>query len=87
MRSGVILRMFTYRPRNLSGAQSETRRPIQEEQLEQEPDTVPEVGDEPEPADTGLAEEMETGQATDEEDTSPNQSTLSRSQKRRRHRR
>jgi preprotein translocase subunit SecA len=87
MRSGVILRMFTYRPRNLSGMQSETRRPTPEEQLEQEPIPVPEIGDESEPSDTEPAEEMDTGQVAEDEDQSSNQAPLSRSQKRRRHRR
>lgn len=93
MRSGVISRMFIYRPRDLSSVQSEVRRPTPAEELETETALAPDSADggeaeeqpadgmEPEPAPE--AEEEQVAETT----TGPTQSQLSRSQKRRRHRR
>ncbi len=87
MRSGVISRMFIYRPRDMSAVQGEVRRPEPAEELE--------------PVTAGAGEDVETTAAeeqpadghepeVEEEEVSlpasPSQPQLSRSQKRRRHR-
>jgi preprotein translocase subunit SecA len=88
MRSGVISRMFIYRPRDMSSVQSEMHRETPAEELETEVAMVSESGD------GGEAEEqpvdgVELEPEPDEEQVAvqSNQSQLSKSQKRRRHRR
>jgi preprotein translocase subunit SecA len=88
MRSGVISRMFTYRPRVMSSVQSEMRRPATVEEFEAETNAVIESGDgeeaEEQPADGNeLEAEVEEEQVT----IQTNQPQMSKSQKRRRHRR
>ncbi|MBN2146055.1 MAG: hypothetical protein JW726_01660 [Anaerolineales bacterium] len=82
MRSGVITRMFTYRPRDLSALQTEARRGTTDQQLDTESDTI-EAQDE-------LPEEQLEGEPQEQE-TEPTQRQamegLSKSQKRRRRRR
>jgi preprotein translocase subunit SecA len=86
MRSGVISRMFIYRPRDLSMVQSEVKRPTDEVERTTEPATNLMGGDggarvEEQPSE-GLGSEAE-------EEPVPiqtSQAQLSRSQKRRRHR-
>ena len=83
MRLGVITRMFTYRPRDLSSVQSEVKR--SGPGAEEHPTRLPE-GDEPEPTDEEAGEAEEN---TDAETSGPgqeNEEGLSRSQKRRRRR-
>jgi preprotein translocase subunit SecA len=89
MRSGVISRMFIYRPRDMSSVQSEMHRPTQEEEIEAETALIPDSGDGGEVAEEQPAEGMEPELEDEGEQVSltTNQSTLSRSQKRRRHRR
>ena len=89
MRSGVLLRMFIYRPRDMSAVQSEMRRTTPVEELEAEAALVPASGDAGEATEEQPSDGMEPGPETEEEQvTEPaNQSQLSRSQKRRRHRR
>ncbi len=88
MRSGVISRMFIYRPRDMSSVQSEMRKPPEEE-LEAEVSLVPESSDggeadEEQPSD-GVVPEAE---AEEEAVSVPSgQPQMSKSQKRRRHRR
>jgi preprotein translocase subunit SecA len=88
MRSGVISRMFTYRPRVMSSVQSEMRRPTTVEEFEAETEAVSESGNgeeaEAQPED-GNEVEPETGE--EKVAVQDSQSQLSRSQKRRRHRR
>ena len=94
MRSGVISRMFIYRPRDMSSVQSEMHRPTPAEELVAEAALAPEGGDggeiaEEQPSD-GMeavpeAEEDEVAESTAE--PAQSQSQLTRSQKRRRHRR
>jgi preprotein translocase subunit SecA len=87
MRSGVISRMFIYRPRNMSAVQSEVLRQAQGEDLEAETASIPTGGDGGEPAEEGQPEGMEAEYIEQEEAVpNPNQAQLSRSQKRRRHR-
>ncbi len=93
MRSGVISRMFIYRPRNLSVVQSEVKRLNQEEQLEEEALAKETGGDgsentTPQPSDgRGTEDEAEEEQMESVEPVrSGGQPQLSRSQKRRRHR-
>jgi preprotein translocase subunit SecA len=85
MRSGVISRMFTYRPR--LSVQSEVRRPTTVEEFEAETDAVTQRGD-GEVAEEQAADGDETEvEAEEEVAVQANQSQLSKSQKRRRHRR
>jgi preprotein translocase subunit SecA len=88
MRSGVISRMFIYRPRDMSAVQSEMHRPAPEEELEVEAAANPQGGEEAEPAEEqptdGNEPEAEEEQVS--EPASSSQSQMSRSQKRRRHR-
>jgi preprotein translocase subunit SecA len=78
MRSGVISRMFTYRPRIATPTQSEVRKPMPEE-IEEE---IPAEGDGSEPAVEAVDEEEAELPVAE----SANQPQLSKSQKRRRHR-
>jgi preprotein translocase subunit SecA len=88
MRSGVISRMFIYRPRNMSSVQSEMRRPTPAEELQEETSLVQASGDGGETSEEGPAEEVELEYNEEEQvGVSSNQPQLSRSQKRRRHRR
>jgi preprotein translocase subunit SecA len=87
MRSGVISRMFIYRPRDLSSVQSEMRRETPADQLEAEASAVPESGDggeakEEQAEESGLEPEAEEERVA----VQSNPSQLSKSQKRRRHR-
>ena len=92
MRSGVILRMFTFRPRSLSSVQSEVQRQTQEEELEGSISIAPEVSelassDGDEATEQELDDGMEGGPELEEQETaSSSQTKISRSQKRRRHR-
>jgi preprotein translocase subunit SecA len=88
MRSGVISRMFTYRPRVMSSVQSEMRRPTTVEEFEAETDAVIESGD-GEEAEEQPGDENEPEPEVEEEQVAveANQPQLSKSQKRRRHRR
>ena len=88
MRSGVISRMFIYRPRDMSAVQSEMRHETKAEELQAEAEMVQESGNggeetEEQPADGSEAEKEETERVG----MQGNQSQLSKSQKRRRHRR
>jgi preprotein translocase subunit SecA len=84
MRSGVISRMFIYRPRDMSAVQSEVRpvRPVAEVEGE-----AAEAGD-----GAGSADERPTGEAEPEAEedamelNNPSQPQMTKSQKRRRHR-
>jgi preprotein translocase subunit SecA len=89
MRSGVISRMFIYRPRDLSSVQSEMHHLTTEEELELEPVLSPDGEDGGDGVDEQLPDEIESSSESDEEQVGEqsNQSQLSRSQKRRRHRR
>ncbi|MFZ2097256.1 MAG: hypothetical protein WAV05_11535 [Anaerolineales bacterium] len=88
MRAGVISRMFTYRPRDMSAMQSEARRPSPIE--EQEADIAPALqgGDGSEAIEGQSNDGMEPEAQAEETEVSvqSNQPQLSRSQKRRRHR-
>ncbi len=88
MRSGVISRMFTYRPRVMSSVQSEMRRPTTVEEFEAETDAVTESGDgeegEEHPAD---GNELEAEAEEEQVAAQASQPQMSKSQKRRRHRR
>jgi preprotein translocase subunit SecA len=88
MRAGVISRMFTYRPRDMSAMQSEAKRPSPTEELDA--DIAPELqgGDGADAMEEQPDEGMEPEEQAEEADVSvqSNQSKLSRSQKRRRHR-
>ena len=88
MRSGVISRMFIFRPRDMSTVQSEMRRQTPAEELEAQAALSPESDDgggaEEQPAD-GAEPEAETEE--EQVVVTDDQSQLSRSQKRRRHRR
>jgi preprotein translocase subunit SecA len=94
MRSGVILRMFTFRPRSLSSVQSEVQRQTQGEDLEGGIRIAPEIselagGDGDEATEQELVEGMEAEPDLEDEEQeaeSSNQAQMSRSQKRRRHR-
>jgi len=92
MRSGVIMRMFTFRPRSLSSVQSEMHRQTQEEELEGGISLAAEISesagvDGDEATEQELAEGMEGGPELEEQEAgSTSQSQMSRSQKRRRHR-
>jgi len=89
MRSGVITRMFTYRPRNLEAMQSEARRQVSAEELDGEVSNAQAGGDGGEGTEEGHVEGMEPEAEPEEEQevVSASQTPLSRSQKRRRHRR
>jgi preprotein translocase subunit SecA len=89
MRSGVISRMFIYRPRDMSTVQSEMRRSVPTEQLEAEAALVPAGEDGGEAAETAPTEGMEPEPEAEEQQVAvdASESLLSRSQKRRRHRR
>jgi preprotein translocase subunit SecA len=88
MRSGVISRMFIYRPRNISSVQSEVKRPAGEEELDLQGEVSLPGGDGDEALENsssnGLELEAEAVDETLQEGTTEQQ--LSRSQKRRRHR-
>jgi preprotein translocase subunit SecA len=89
MRSGVISRMFIYRPRDMSVVQSEMRRSTTVEELEAETPSEPGSGDGGEATEEQLPDGIEPETEAEEEqvEMQDNQSQLSRSQKRRRHRR
>jgi preprotein translocase subunit SecA len=88
MRAGVISRMFTYRPRDMSAMQSEAKRPSPTEELDA--DIAPELQGAygADAMEEQPDEGMEPEEQAEEADVSvqSNQSKLSRSQKRRRHR-
>jgi preprotein translocase subunit SecA len=88
MRSGVISRMFTYRPRVMSSVQSEVHRPTTVEEFEAETESVTESGN-GEEAEAQPEDGNEVEPETEEEKVAvqSSQAQLSRSQKRRRHRR
>jgi hypothetical protein len=81
--------MFIYRPRDMSTVQSEVRRQTPAEELEGESVLAPSGGDGGEAAEEGLADGVEVEPEAEEEQVAVNstQSQLSKSQKRRRHRR
>ncbi len=87
MRSGVISRMFTYRPRVMSSVQSEMHRPTTVEEFEAETDVVTGSGDgeetEEQPSD---GDELEAEVEEEQVAVQTNQPQMSKSQKRRRHR-
>jgi len=89
MRSGVISRMFIYRPRDMSAVQSEVHRTTPAEELE--PEAAPETdgGEVGEPAEEQPSDghEPEGEEEQVPEPANPSQPQMSRSQKRRRHRR
>ena len=90
MRSGVISRMFIYRPRDISAVQSEMKRPAAEElDVEAETEAALGSGDGSEILEKQTAEEAEAEPEADDEPipVPSGQSQMSRSQKRRRHRR
>ena len=94
MRSGVISRMFIYRPRDMSTVQSEMHRPTQVEELEAEAALISDSGDGGEAAKEQPSDGMEPESENEEEQiaapasgSAQSQSQLTRSQKRRRHRR
>ncbi len=88
MRSGVISRMFIYRPRDMSSVQSEMHREASTEELQVEAGVVQDSDDggeaEEQPAD---GNELENETEQEQVGVQGNQSQLSKSQKRRRHRR
>jgi preprotein translocase subunit SecA len=99
MRSGVISRMFIYRPRDMSAVQNEARRSTTAEELEGEDALISANGDGGEvgmastSGDGGEAAQEEQPEVMEAEFTeempetmSPGQPQMSRSQKRRRHR-
>ena len=88
MRSGVISRMFIYRPRDMSAVQSEMHKPTEAEELEGEVSLSPFSVDEGE-SEEALPDGMEPEPDEEDEPVSQtaDQNQLSRSQKRRRHRR
>jgi len=87
MRSGVISRMFTYRPRDLSAVQSELKRPIEGEVLEEEVAvTLPRNESETSDEQSSNGGEPEAEAEEEAVTLQPSQSQMSRSQKRRRHR-
>jgi preprotein translocase subunit SecA len=87
MRSGVISRMFIYRPRDLSMVQSEVKQVVEDEVEMQAVESLP-------GGDGGEAVEEQTGDVAEAEEEAeaevvpaqPSQAQMSRSQKRRRHR-
>jgi hypothetical protein len=85
----VIARMFVYRPRNMSSVQSEMHRPASPEEAEVEAALGPTSGDGGEVSEEAQTEETELELEADEEQVGADSSQpqLSRSQKRRRHRR
>ncbi len=87
MRSGVISRMFIYRPHDMGAVQSEMHRETKAEELQAEAEVLQESGNgeetEEQPADGSEPEKEETERVGMQGD----QSQLSKSQKRRRHRR
>jgi preprotein translocase subunit SecA len=94
MRSGVIMRMFTYRPRNLSSVQSEVQRQTESDEIEISIHPSPEISElASENGDEATEQELDEGMETEPEPKEEqvvmdsNQSQMSRSQKRRRHRR
>ena len=94
MRSGVISRMFIYRPRDMSSVQSEMHRPSPAEELVAEAALAPEGGDGSEIAKEQPSDGMEAVPEAEEDEVAEStaepaqsQSQLTRSQKRRRHRR
>ncbi len=94
MRSGVIMRMFTYRPRNLSSVQSEMQHQTQGEDIEDSITPIPEMSELASGnGDEATEQELDEGMGAEPEPKEEqvvmgsNQSQLSRSQKRRRHRR
>jgi preprotein translocase subunit SecA len=88
MRSGVISRMFIYRPRDMSSEQSGMHRETPAEQLEAEAAVVAKSGDGGEAEEqTADGNELEAESEEEQVGVQYNQSQLSKSQKRRRHRR
>jgi preprotein translocase subunit SecA len=92
MRAGVISRMFIYRPRDMSAMQTEVRRPTPEEAgvgLQPTLEIAEATGDDGnEPAAGSPADGSEEQEQAEEleMEAQPDQPNLSRSQKRRRHR-
>ncbi len=87
MRSGVISRMFIYRPRDMSAVQSEMRHETKAEELQAEAEMVQESDNGGE-TEEQLADESEAERdETERVGMQGNQSQLSKSQKRRRRRR
>jgi preprotein translocase subunit SecA len=90
MRSGVISRMFIYRPRDLSTVQSELQKIVEPEEAEEEIRASLEESAAILDGDGYLEAEVEgdgTAEAEEEQEAVPgSQPQLSRSQKRRRHR-
>ncbi len=94
MRSGVIMRMFIYRPRNMSAVQSEMQHQTQGEDIEDSITPIPEMSELASGnGDEATEQELDEGMGAEPEPKEEqvvmgsNQSQLSRSQKRRRHRR
>jgi len=89
MRSGVISRMFIYRPRNMSEVQSEMRHLTSAEELEVEASLGPASRDGGEIIEEGPLDETgpETEADEDKLGIPASQTQLTRSQKRRKHRR
>ncbi|PWB51112.1 MAG: hypothetical protein C3F13_14725 [Anaerolineales bacterium] len=87
MRSGVITRMFTFRPRVQTSIQGEGKHLVTEGALEAGAEPAETGGDGQEQAEEAIAEESgEEEPEVEPAALSSNQSELSRSQKRRRHR-
>jgi preprotein translocase subunit SecA len=87
MRSGVISRMFTYRPRVMSSVQSEMHRPTTVEEFEAETDAVTGSGDGEETEEQPIdGDELEAEVDEEQVAVQTNQPQMSKSQKRRRHR-
>ena len=89
MRSGVISRMFIYRPRNMSGVQSEMRHLTPAEDLEADAALGPAIRDGGEIIEEGPVDGTEPEQEVEAEENGAqgSQPQLTRSQKRRKHRR
>jgi len=85
----VISRMFIYRPRNMSEVQSEMRHLSSAEELEVEASLGPAIRDGGEIIEEGPVDETGLEQEADEDEAgaTANQTQLTRSQKRRKHRR
>jgi preprotein translocase subunit SecA len=87
MRSGVITRMFTFRPRVQASIQGEGKRPAAEAELEAVAELAELGGDGQEQGDEAGTEGMgEEEPEVEQEALGSNQPQLSKSQKRRRHR-
>jgi len=87
-RSGVIARMFIYRPRNMSAVQSEMHHPASPEEAEVEAALGPANQDGGEIIEEGPVDgnESEPEVESDEVGVPASQPQLTRSQKRRKHR-